>query len=86
METLLIHPENTEQLKTIKIVLKAMKVGFESTNKSPYNKAFVEKITQSRKEISTGKRRKISLEEKKILHDNGLTAATKFFNEPTARR
>lgn len=30
--------------------------------------------------------RKISLEEKKILHDNGLTAATKFFNEPTARR
>jgi hypothetical protein len=30
--------------------------------------------------------RKISLEEKKILHDNGLAAATKFFNEPTARR
>lgn len=30
--------------------------------------------------------RKISSEEKKLLHDNGVTAATKFFNEPTARR
>ncbi len=30
--------------------------------------------------------RKISLEEKKMLHDNGLMAATKFFNGPTARR
>lgn len=30
--------------------------------------------------------RKISPEEKKFLHDNGAAAATKFFNEPTARR
>lgn len=29
--------------------------------------------------------RKISLNEKKMLHTNGVTAATKFFNEPTAR-
>ena len=29
--------------------------------------------------------RKISSEERKMLYDNGVTAATKFFNEPTAR-
>jgi hypothetical protein len=29
MESLLIHPENAEQLKTIKAVLKALKVQFE---------------------------------------------------------
>ena len=29
--------------------------------------------------------RKISTGDRKMLHDNGVTAATKFFNEPTAR-
>ncbi len=29
MESLLIHPENAEQLKTVKAVLKALKVKFE---------------------------------------------------------
>lgn len=30
METLVLHPESTEQLKTIKAVLKALKVPFEA--------------------------------------------------------
>jgi hypothetical protein len=30
METILIHPESTEQLKTVKAVLKALKVPFEA--------------------------------------------------------
>jgi hypothetical protein len=30
MESILIHPENAEQLKTVKAVLKALKVQFES--------------------------------------------------------
>jgi heterodisulfide reductase subunit B len=30
MESILIHPENPEQLKTVKAVLKALKVQFES--------------------------------------------------------
>ncbi len=29
MESLLVHPENAEQLKTVKAVLKALKVPFE---------------------------------------------------------
>jgi hypothetical protein len=29
MESILIHPENTEQLKTVKAVLKALKIPFE---------------------------------------------------------
>jgi NTE family protein len=33
----------------------------------------------------SGRVRKISTEERKMLHDNGVIAATKFFNEPTAR-
>jgi len=31
MESILIHPESTEQLKTVKAVLKALKVQFESS-------------------------------------------------------
>lgn len=63
METLLIHPENSEQMKAIKAVLKALNIGFESTRESPYNKAFVEKIKQSRKHYLAGKTRKVSLDE-----------------------
>lgn len=63
METLLIHPENSEQLKVLKTILKALNVGFESTKKSPYNKVFVGKIKQSRKQYLAGKSRKISLDE-----------------------
>jgi len=63
METLLIHPENSEQLKAIKAVLKVLNVGFESTKESPYSKAFVEKIKQSRKQYLAGNRRKVSLDE-----------------------
>lgn len=59
----MIHPENSEQLKAIKAVLKALNVGFESTKESPYNKAFVEKIKQSRKQYQDGNSRKISLDE-----------------------
>ena len=33
MESLLIHPENAEQLKTVKAVLKALKVKFEPQTK-----------------------------------------------------
>jgi len=34
MEAILIHPENPEQLKTIKAVLKALNVPFETQNTS----------------------------------------------------
>ena len=59
----MIHPENSDQMKAIKAVKKALNVGFETTKDSPYNKAFVEKIKQSRKQYQAGKSRKVSLDE-----------------------
>lgn len=46
MEALTIHPQNNEQLKAIKSVLKALKIPFE---KSPYNPDFLKKIQESEK-------------------------------------
>jgi hypothetical protein len=40
MEALTIHPQNDEQLKAIKSVLKALKIPF---YKSPYNPEYVKK-------------------------------------------
>ena len=47
MEALTIHPQNREQLKAIKTVLKAMKIPFEKED-SPYDPEFVKKIQKSR--------------------------------------
>ena len=46
MEALTIHPQNDEQLKAIKCVLKALKIPF---YKSPYNPEYVKKIQESEK-------------------------------------
>jgi hypothetical protein len=46
MEALTIHPQNKEQLKAIKSVLKALKIPFYN---SPYNPEYVKKIQESEK-------------------------------------
>ena len=53
METVIMHPENTEQLNALKAFAKAMKVKFE-TNKSPYNTDFVKKIQESKRQVEKG--------------------------------
>jgi hypothetical protein len=53
METVIMHPENEEQLTALKAFAKALKVKFE-TNKSPYNPDFVKKIKESKKQIEDG--------------------------------
>lgn len=53
METVIMHPENKEQLTALKAFARAMKVKFE-TNKSPYNADFVEKIRESNKQVEEG--------------------------------
>jgi non-homologous end joining protein Ku len=56
MDTLLVQPQNAEQLKTVKTILKALKVDFKAAKKSDsYNPAFVAKIKQSRKQVKEGK-------------------------------
>lgn len=49
MEALTIHPQNREQLKAIKTVLKAMKIPFEKKD-SPYDPDFVKMIQDAEKE------------------------------------
>jgi cellobiose-specific phosphotransferase system component IIB len=55
MDTLLVQPQNAEQLKTVKSILKALKVDFKAAKKSDYNPIFVAKIKESRKQVKEGK-------------------------------
>jgi flagellar motor component MotA len=65
MESLLIHPESAEQLKTVKAVLKALKVHFEpQTNVYPPH--VVKGIERSLQQAENGQT--ISLEEFKAKH------------------
>ena len=65
MEALLVQPQDAEQLKAVKSILKALKVDFRVAKKSPallshssgetYDPAFVSKIKESRKQVKEGK-------------------------------
>jgi hypothetical protein len=63
-QTILIaHPETNEQLSALKAVLKALKIKFETSEKSPYDPEFVEKIRKSRKDFKEGKGTVMTLDE-----------------------
>jgi antitoxin component of RelBE/YafQ-DinJ toxin-antitoxin module len=49
MEALTIHPKNSEQLKAIKSVLRAMKIPFEKKDSS-YDPEFVKMIQEAEKD------------------------------------
>ena len=56
MDTLLVQPQNAEQLKTVKTILKALKVDFKATKKKDiYDSSFVAKIKESRRQVKEGK-------------------------------
>ncbi len=56
MTTFTIHTENKEQVIALKAFMKALKIKFEvGKEETPYNPAFVAKITESRNEIKAGK-------------------------------
>ncbi len=67
METVILHPENKEQLSALKAIAKALNIKIE-TNKSPYNPEFVAKIKKSRKEVEEGKF--ITLDPTKSIWEN----------------
>ena len=50
MEVLLVRPENSEQLKAIKAILKVLNVDFVSKKEKQYDPEFVKKIEESRKQ------------------------------------
>ena len=58
METLIVQPKTKEQLTALKAVIKALKIDFTS-QKSPYDPKFVDKILQGREDIKNGKGVKI---------------------------
>ncbi|MGE5394861.1 MAG: DUF2683 family protein [Candidatus Saccharibacteria bacterium] len=62
MGTIIVQPDTKEKLDALKTFLKALKISSEET-KSPYNAEFVAKIKQGEKDISTGKAKRISLDE-----------------------
>jgi hypothetical protein len=65
METLIIHPENKEQLVAVKAVLKALKISFKKTQKvdEGYRKEFSDKILQGRMDIENGKGVKLAIKD-----------------------
>lgn len=65
METLIIHPENKEQLVAVKAFLKALTISFERTENhdESYSKEFSDKILQGRKDIENGKGVKLAIED-----------------------
>ena len=67
METVILHPENKEQLSALKAFAKALKVKFE-TSKSPYNPEFVAKIMESKKQVEEGNY--ITLDPNKSIWEN----------------
>jgi len=53
MQTVILHPENKEQLSALKTFAKALKVKFE-VSKSTYNADFVAKVHASKKQVEEG--------------------------------
>ncbi|MFD1628618.1 DUF2683 family protein [Pseudopedobacter beijingensis] len=50
METLIVHPENKEQLAAVKAFLKALKINFErKLDEGQYNPEFVEMVKKAEK-------------------------------------
>lgn len=62
METLVVHPENEEQLTAVKTFLWALKVPFEE-EKDVHKLDFVAEVLQAEKDIENGKGVKILTED-----------------------
>ena len=62
MSTLIVHPENKEQLTALKVFMKAFNIAFEE-NKQPYHPQFVDKMKVSRQQAAKGETVKITLDE-----------------------
>ena len=62
METLIVHPENKEQLVAIKAFMKALKISFKE-EKSTYDPDFVTKIQESREQVKRGETRIVNIDD-----------------------
>ena len=55
MDTLIVFPENEEQLSALKAVMKAMKVSFEQKSESSYPEWVTNGVLESMNEAQAGK-------------------------------
>jgi hypothetical protein len=62
METLIVHPENKEQLTAMKSFMKAFKISFEEES-SVYSQEFVAKIKESREQVKRGETRVVNIDD-----------------------
>lgn len=62
MGTLIVHPENKEQLSALKAFMKAFKISFEEPKK-PYNTDFTEKMKISKQQVKDGKTIRVNLDD-----------------------
>jgi hypothetical protein len=62
MTTLIVHPDNKEKLKALKVVMKALKISFEE-KQSPYDPEFVASVLHAEQDIKDGKGVKIATED-----------------------
>nr|WP_067054896.1 DUF2683 family protein [Mucilaginibacter sp. L294] len=58
METLIVHPNNKEQLNALKTFMKAFKISFEEKE---YDPQFVAKIQKSREQVKNGETRTVNI-------------------------
>ena len=69
-EVLIVHPSNKDELAVIKVFLEALKIKFEFTKEAQYNPEFVEKIQESKKQITEGKYTDVKVENLKTFIDS----------------
>jgi len=60
METLVVHPNNKEQLIALKAFMKAFKISFEERE---YDPEFVAKIQNSRDQVRKGQTRVVNIDD-----------------------
>jgi hypothetical protein len=68
MESLIVYPQNKEQLTAFKAFAKALNIKYEIIKKPPYNAGLLAKIRKSRKEVEEGKF--ITLDPTKSIWEN----------------
>jgi hypothetical protein len=53
-ETLIVQPQNSEQMEALKAFMNALKIKFKSLNEECYNPEFVATIKESREQYKKG--------------------------------
>ena len=64
------HPQTSEQVSALKAFMQALKIKFEVAKEDSYNPEFVEKIMESKKQISEGNFTEVKAENLKSFIDS----------------